>query len=84
MEVKDKKTIRDAENMIDYHFGLGLRIRNNWYYCGERENIASLLKDLGEDIVFDEESGDLLFFGGGDNFSTVILNAYQKHLKKIA
>ena len=34
--------------MIDYHFGLGLRIRNNWYYCGERENIASLLKDLEE------------------------------------
>ena len=79
---EEKKAIREAEGMFEFHLGLGMWIRNYWFYGGEKENIASLLKDLGEDVELNEDSGDVFFFGGGDQFSSVVLDAYQKHLKK--
>lgn len=67
---EDKKTIREAEDLVDFHFSLGMRIRNYWIYTGERENLESLMKDLGEPE-----------FLMGDMASSAILEAYQKHLK---
>ena len=68
----DKIGIRDSKTLSEYHFGLGLWIRNNWFYTGEPENVASLLKDLG-----------LSEFLIGDDASESLLEAYQKHLKEI-
>jgi len=69
---EDKKAIREAEDMVDFHFSLGMWIRNYWIYTGERENLESLMKDLGEPE-----------FLMGDMASSVILDAYQKHLKEL-
>jgi hypothetical protein len=55
---------------IEYHFSLGMWIRNNWIYTGERGNLESLLKDLGEPE-----------FLMGDMASSAILEAYQRYLK---
>ncbi len=68
---EDKKAIREAEDMVDFHFSLGMWIRNYWIYTGERENLESLMKDLGEPE-----------FLMGDMASSAILEAYQKHLKE--
>ena len=68
---EEKQQIAEAEDMFDFHFGLGLWIRNHWIYTGERENLESLLKDLGEPE-----------FLMGDMASSAILEAYQKHLKE--
>lgn len=68
---EEKQQIVESEDMVDFHFGLGMWIRNCWIYTGERENLESLLKDLGE-----------CEFLTGDMASSVILNAYQKYLKK--
>lgn len=68
---EDKKAIREAEDMVDFHFSLGMWIRNYWIYTGERENLESLMKELGEPE-----------FLMGDIASSVILDAYQKHLRK--
>ena len=68
---EDKKAIREAEDMVDFHFSLGMWIRNYWIYTGERENLESLMKDLGEPE-----------FLMGDMASSAILDAYQKHLKE--
>ena len=68
---EEKQQIVESEDMVDFHFGLGMWIRNSWIYTGERENLESLLKDLGE-----------WEFLTGDMASSVILNAYQKYLKK--
>ena len=68
---EDKKAIREAEDMVDFHFSLGMWIRNYWIYTGERENLESLMKELGEPE-----------FLMGDMASSVILDAYQKHLSK--
>lgn len=67
----EKKAIRDTEAMFEFHFSLGLWIRNYWIHTGERENLESLLKDLGEPE-----------FLIGDMASSAILDAYQKHLKE--
>ena len=67
---EDKKAIREAEDTVEFHFTLGLWIRNHRIYNGEHENLVSLMKDLGEPEFFT-----------GDMASEVILEAYQKHLK---
>ena len=69
---EEKQQIVDADDMSGFHFGLGMWIRNYWIYTGEKENLESLMKDLGE--------SDLFF---GDMVSSVILEAYQKHLREI-
>lgn len=69
---EDKKAIREAEDMVEFHFSLGMWIRNYWIYTGERENLESLMKELGEPE-----------FLMGDMASSVILDAYQKHLKEL-
>lgn len=68
---EDKKAIKEAEDLVDFHFSLGMWIRNYWIYTGERENLESLMKELGEPE-----------FLMGDMASSVILDAYQKHLRK--
>ena len=67
---EDKKAIREAEDMVEFHFSLGMWIRNYWIYTGERENLESLMKDLGEPE-----------FLIGDMASSAILDASQKHLR---
>lgn len=79
---EEKQQIVDSDGMFEFHFSLGMWIRNYWFYGGENENIGSLLKDLGENVYTDEESGQMFFFGGGDHFSSVVLDAYQHYLRK--
>ena len=68
---EEKLQIAKAKDLVEFHFGLGMWIRNYWIYTGERENLESLLKDLGEPE-----------FLIGDMASSAILEAYQKHLKE--
>ena len=56
--------------MSEFHFSLGMWIRNTWIYANEQERVEALAKDLGED-----------FFMGADFLSSTILKAYQKHLR---
>lgn len=69
---EEKLQITNAKDLVEFHFGLGMWIRNYWIYTGERENLESLLKDLGEPE-----------FLIGDDASSAILEAYQKHLKEV-
>ncbi len=87
---KEKQQIVEAEFMFDFHFGLGMWIRNNWIYKGEPENLKSLLIDLGEEVIdlsdtfMEGESivkQEPMLIGHPDSFSSSILEAYQKYLK---
>ena len=77
---EEKQQIVEADDMFDFHFGLGMWIRNYWIYGGEKENLASLLRELGEYV--EELDGEYIFIGDADMLSSVILEAYQKHLKE--
>ena len=61
----DKKAIAEAENIIEYHFTLGLWICNNWLYDRSEEELESLSKAFGVNSPFYE----------ADNLSSEILEA---------
>ena len=69
---EDKKAILKARDMIEFHFTLGMWIRNTWIYGNEEERVQALAKDLGEAIWF-----------SADDLSSAILDGYKKHLKKL-
>ena len=68
----DKKAIVEAEDLFEFHFTLGLWIRNNWLYDRSEEDLESLSKAFGVDMPY----------FAADDLSSEILEAYQKHLKR--
>ena len=70
----DKKAIVKADDIFEFHFTLGLWIRNNWLYDRSEEELESLSKAFGVDMPFFE----------ADDLSSEILEAYQKHLKRVS
>ena len=69
---EDKNTILKARDMIEFHFTLGMWIRNTWIYGNEEERVQALAKDLREVVWF-----------SADDLSSAILDGYKKHLKKL-
>ena len=68
----DKKAILEAEDIFEFHFTLGLWIRNNWLYERSEEELESLSKAFRVNVPFFE----------ADELSSAILEAYKKHLKR--
>lgn len=73
LTLEEKQQIVSSHDMSEFHFGLGMWIRNHWIYTGEQENKDSLAKDLGEKPEC----------FNGDMASSAILHAYYTHLAKI-
>jgi len=68
---KEKSELAKGD-AIDYHFSLGMWIRNNWIYEQEEEDVTRLAKAFRTDfIVFDP-----------DGLSEKIIESYQKYLKR--
>lgn len=67
---EDKKAILKAKDMIEFHFSLGMWIRNTWIYGNEEERVEALAKDLGENLWF-----------SADDLSSAIFDGYKKHLR---
>lgn len=63
--------VRDAENLVVFHFGLGLYIRNQ---LGIYNGNEALLQDIG--------SRDDNYFIHPDSVSSMILDELQKKLRK--
>jgi hypothetical protein len=74
---EDKKELKNCDNTIDYHFTLGMWIRNNWLYPLSDEDIQSLMKEFEED-----EFPGLTFTIHPDEFSTEIINKYVEYLNE--
>ena len=70
---EDKNVILKAKDTFEFHFSLGLWIRNTWIYGNEAERVEALAKDLGEVFMFD-----------ADSISSALLDGYKKHLKKLS
>lgn len=68
---EDKNAILKSRDMIEFHFSLGMWIRNTWIYGNEEERVEALAKDLGEVIYWQ-----------ADDLSSALLDGYKKHLKK--
>ena len=74
---EDKDSIAQMEDTIDLHFGLGMWIRNNWIYPQSQENVEKLLRQFD-----DEVDDDMPLFIHPDDYSSMILDAYQEYLKQ--
>jgi hypothetical protein len=68
---KDKNELANGE-AIEFHFSLGMWIRNNWIYEHKEEDVTRLAKAFRMDyIVFDP-----------DGLSGKIIEYYQRYLKR--
>ena len=57
---------------IEYHFSLGMWIRNNWIYQQEEEDVKRLAKAFRTEMLFFE----------ADELSMKIIEYYQRYLKR--
>lgn len=57
---------------IEYHFSLGMWIRNNWIYQQEEEDVMRLAKAFRIDMPFIR----------ADDLSEKIIEYYQRYLKR--
>jgi len=68
---EDKSTIMNGDP-IEFHFSLGMWIRNNWIYEQEEEDVKRLAKAFRTEMLFFE----------ADNLSEKIIEYYQRYLKR--
>ena len=57
---------------IEYHFSLGMWIRNNWIYEQDEADVKRLAKAFRTEILFFE----------ADDLSMKIIEYYQRYLKR--
>ena len=57
---------------IEYHFSLGMWIRNNWIYQQKEEDVKRLAKAFRTEMPFFE----------ADDLSMKIIEYYQRYLKR--
>ena len=69
---EDKKAIMNGDP-FEFHFSLGMWIRNNWIYDQEEADVKHLAELFGEDSPFFQ----------ADDLSGRIIESYQRHLRAI-
>jgi hypothetical protein len=68
---EDKSAIMNGDP-IEFHFSLGMWIRNNWIYKQEEEDVKRLAKAFRTEMLFFE----------ADSLSEKIIEYYQRYLKR--
>ena len=68
---KEKSELAKSD-AIEYHFSLGMWIRNNWIYEQEADDVKRLAKAFRTEMVFFE----------ADSLSEKIIEYYQRFLKR--
>ena len=68
---EDKNAIMNGDP-IEFHFTLGMWIRNNWIYEQEAEDVKRLAKAFRTEMLFFE----------ADDLSMKIIEYYQRYLKR--
>ena len=71
---EDKKALMEDDDLYDYHFTLGIWIRNNWIYPLNREDEKVFME------MFVEDKKSLLYIHP-DSKSSVIIEKYVETKK---
>ena len=69
---EEEKSELAKSDPIEYHFTLGMWIRNNWIYEQEEEDVTRLAKAFRAEMVFFQ----------ADSLSEKIIEYYQRYLKR--
>ena len=74
---EDKNELKNSEDTVDYHFTLGMWIRNNWIYPLDNDEVESFMK-----MFMDESELPYgIFFFHPDDYSSTIIDKYVEYLK---
>lgn len=68
---EEEKKAMVKGDAIDFHFSLGMWIRNNWIYEQNEEDVKQLAELFGDDSLFFQP----------DDLSDRIIKSYQRHLR---
>ena len=68
----DKQAITQTTDVFEFHFTLGLWIRNHWIYGQDDGEVSALLKAFGEDAII----------CSADDLSEKIIKEYRMHLRR--
>ena len=68
----EQKSELAKSDAIEYHFSLGMWIRNNWIYEQEEEDVKRLAKAFRTEMLFFD----------ADGLSEKMIEYYQRYLKR--
>ena len=69
---EEEKSELAKSEPIEYHFSLGMWIRNNWIYEQDEEDVNRLAKEFKADYMIINP----------DSISEKIIESYQRYLKR--
>jgi len=72
--------VRDATSLIEFHFGLGMYIRNRFVYGSEYKD--ELIKDAFSRNDFSDDNPERRFIIHIDDVSGLIIEELQKRLRE--
>ncbi len=72
---EEKNELKNSEDFFDYHFTLGMWIRNNWIYPLSNEEMKTFIK------MFVDESPYGFLFIYPDDVSSTIIEKYVEYLR---
>ena len=74
---EDKNELKNSEDVIRFHFSLGMWIRNNWIYPLSEEERDTFMMMFADD----EKSEFGFYFSHPDMTSSDIIEKYVEYLK---
>lgn len=77
---EEQQELAECEDTIDYHFGLGMWIRNTWIYPDRNHTLMRLIKEWRNDNSLTDDEDELEYFHP-DSISSAFLELYQKYLQ---
>lgn len=76
---EEKQELAECEDTTDYHFCLGMWIRNTWIYPDRNRTLVRLVTErINEDSLSDDE--DELSPPCADSISSAFLKLYKEYL----
>lgn len=76
---EEQMELAECEDLIDYHFGLGMWIRNKWIYPDRSRTLMRLIKERRNNNSLTDDEDEFEVFCP-DEISTVFLKLYQEYL----
>lgn len=76
---EEQKELAECEDLIDYHFGLGMWIRNTWIYPDRNHTLMKLVNERqnGNSVSADEYKFEYFH---PDDTSSAFLELYKEYL----
>lgn len=76
---EEQMELAECEDTDDYHFGLGMWIRNTWIYPDRNHTLAKLVARRSNENSFADDEDEFEYFHP-DEISSALLKLYKEYL----